>query len=95
MRPQAVPPTRTAPTTANVSRQTSDGMPICASPRSRMVAGNGGGHGIEQSDRCADQRRADRREDNLPNRQGRAAGEASDNERADHAGATVKGSEAG
>ena len=62
---------------------------------SRVVAGDGGGHGIEQPDRCADQRRADRREDDLPDRQGRAAGEASDNERADHAGATVKGGEAG
>ena len=51
---------------------------------SRVVAGDRGGHGIEQPDRCADQRRADRREDNLPDRQGRAAGEASDNERADH-----------
>ncbi len=51
----------------------------------RMAAGNGGAHGVEQPDRCTDQRRADCREDNLPDRQGRAAGEASDNERADHA----------
>ena len=42
----------------------------------RVVAGDGGGHGIEQPDRCADQRRADRREGDLPDRQGRAAGEA-------------------
>ena len=32
MRAQAVPPTRTAPTTAKASRQPSDGTPICASP---------------------------------------------------------------
>ena len=51
----------------------------------RMAAGYGGAHGVEQPDRCADQRRADRREGNLPDRQGRAAGEASDNERANHA----------
>ena len=52
---------------------------------SRMVAGDGGRHGIEQPDRGADERRADRREGDLPDRQGRAAGEDADNERADHA----------
>ena len=33
----------------------------------------------------ADQRRADHREDDLPNRQSRAASEHADDERADHA----------
>ena len=50
-----------------------------------MVAGNGGRYGVEQPDRGADQRRADHREDDLTNRQGRAGSEDSDNECADHA----------
>jgi hypothetical protein len=60
----------------------------------RMVPGDCSRHGVEQPDRGADQRRADHREDDLPNRQGRAASEHADDERADHTGATVKGGEA-
>ena len=63
-------------------------------PERRMVPGDCSRHGVEQPDRGADQRRADHREDDLTNRQGRAASENADGERADHTGATVKGCEA-
>ena len=61
---------------------------------SGVVAGDRCRHGIQQPDRGADQGRADRGEGNLSDRQGRAAGEDADNERADDARATVKGGEA-
>ena len=62
-------------------------------PKRRVVAGDGGRHGEEERDCGADERRSHRREGDLPDRQGRAAGENADNERADDARAAVEGGE--
>ena len=49
-------------------------------PKRRVVAGDGGRHGEEERDCGADERRSHRREGDLPDRQGRAAGEDADND---------------
>jgi len=61
----------------------------------RVVAGDGGRHGEEERDCGADERRSHRREGDLPERQGCAAGENADNERADDARAAVESGESG
>ena len=48
-------------------------------PKRRVVAGDSGRHGEEERDCGADERRPHRREGDLPERQGRAAGENADN----------------
>lgn len=60
-----------------------------------MVARDSGGHGIEESDRGADERHSDRREGDLSDRQDRTAGEDGDDDRADHARAAVEGGKTG
>ena len=59
-------------------------------PKRRVVAGDTGRHGIEEPDYRADERRANRREDDLSDRQGRASGENANNKRADDARAAIE-----
>ena len=59
-----------------------------------MIASNARRHGIEETDQCADQWRADGGERDLSDRERGSADEYSDNERTDYARAPVKGSEA-
>jgi hypothetical protein len=60
----------------------------------RLIARDARRHGIEETNHDADQRRADGGERDLSDRERGSAGEHADNERADHARATVKGGEA-
>jgi hypothetical protein len=60
----------------------------------RVVAGDARRHGIEEPDYRAEERGANRREYNLSNRLGRAAGEDTDNECADDTRAASEGCEA-
>jgi hypothetical protein len=63
-------------------------------PKRRMVAGDGRRYGIEERESGPDERRSHRCEGDLSDRQGRAASEDTDNERADHSGAAMEGGEA-
>jgi hypothetical protein len=60
-------------------------------PKRRVAACDRGGYGEEERDCGADERRPHRRKGDLPDRQGRAAGENADNKRADDARAAVEG----
>jgi hypothetical protein len=62
-------------------------------PKRRVVACDSGRQCEEERDCGADERRSHRREGNLSDRQGRAAGENADNERADDARLAVVGGE--
>ena len=62
-------------------------------PKRCVVAGDSGRHGEEEPDCGADERRSHRREGDLRYRQGRAAGETANDERADDAGVAVEGGE--
>jgi len=59
----------------------------------RVVAGYGGRYGEEERDYAADKLRSHRREGDLPNRQGRAAGENANNKPAGDARAAVEDGE--
>ncbi len=59
-------------------------------PKRRVVSSDSGWNGIEETYRGADERRADHREDDLSDGQGRAANEYGDNERPDDARAAVE-----
>ncbi len=59
------------------------------------VARDGGRHGVQEGDRGAYCRRANCREHDLPDCQSRTADTGSNQNRSDHAGATMKGGHAG
>jgi hypothetical protein len=62
-------------------------------PKRRVVAGDSGRQGEKERDCGAYERCSHRREGNLSDPQGRAAGENADNERADDARVAVVGGE--
>ena len=91
MRAQAVAATAIAPITAIYLSPTLGGYADVREAECGMISRDGGRHCEEQRDRCANERRAQRREGDLPGNKGDAAGDRADDDRCDRPPTAVIG----